>query len=681
MSYRATTVTNLVWTVVGVSGSFDMAPGSAPLGIGVATIYPQYAAASPVLKTSAGIDVNLSAPVGQNVAFTITSNPSNRTIAQGDIVEQQPSSGNVAEITLASMQATPRASIQAAIDSVNANYLATGNPGVVLLPAGRFGFEDNTKIYLRSGALVVGRGKDITVLVAKAGASHIMFTTPGQNGVADGATVNLTAPGPIFATATAALVPVSSAGFAAGDYVLFSTTAGLVGEMGRIEEVPAGGATIRMVEALHDTYQSAKGALFKKLGNVIEYSGLVGVTLDGSLVTGSASLYSYGIDAQRVGDGCRFELKTKGWLPGALGTAASIVCAYHTLIDIEDEGSGGTLASCLDMNFVTACQIKLWPHNAASVATRWNFCHGNAVVFADAGSAGSRQVKLSCSNCNTFALSTNDWGHFYDPTTHLIVPGNNRGMVFADSSHHNSIGAARARDSIEIDLWFDGNGSNTDSAFSDSYNTIGSISIGGPASSADPVSGVTYSTNIYVGDNCVGNVIGAMTPGAKMNDRSRGKGIIIGNALPVWFDYTRLVARDGTVVDTPLAGTNDMYNCKAVASGDSVMINWKVPEGYACNEVRPVIYWTNLGADNKNVRWSASMLAVAMGVDINATGLTATVQADIASDVLHKIKRTALDGIQAVNPGDMVTVVIARGTATSDLTNDAGILGIELIPA
>jgi hypothetical protein len=79
MGYRATTIRNVAYSDA-THLTFDMAPGSAPLQGGVATIYPQEATASAVLKSSLGVEVSITNVTGQTCTALVLSNPSGRTV-------------------------------------------------------------------------------------------------------------------------------------------------------------------------------------------------------------------------------------------------------------------------------------------------------------------------------------------------------------------------------------------------------------------------------------------------------------------------------------------------------------------------------------------------------------------------------------------------------------------------
>ncbi len=555
-----------------------------------------------------------------------------------------------------------RLAIQTAINSLNTIYLATGKPGVVSVPAGNFTLEDTTSITLKSGALVVGQGKDSTILNAPTTAStYTMFITPTT---ADGSLVNFSG-NAVFGASSAASINVVSTGFAAGDYFLVTTAAGLIGEVGRVESIPDG-THIKPLEALHDTFTTAKTSKIKKINTMLAHAGLVGMTLIGTNATGLA----IGLNVTRFGEGCRIEIGTRNWVGNNTSdTAAQITGAYNCTIDIEDENSGSGTVSAVELSFVTASKIIVWPHHAASVSSRWNFCHANTVIMADGLGAGSRAIKLSASNCNAFAVAASDNGF-------NAAPGNSRGFVFADSSHHNVVGSLRARDNIEIDLWFDGGGSvavpttpNADSSFSDDYNVIGALSTGGPAS----------ASNIFVGRLCTGNVIAACTPGATLDDQSFGVGLTIGNAAPIAVQSGAMIARDGTPA-LALQGANTLYTAWATATGESMLFNILMPRTYAATAVKFVLEWTNLGGAAGNVTWRVITCHAANAVDLNGAATTTT-DMTVAAPTQNVIKRTVHDAATLVAANDILTVLVARNATADTLGNDAGLISVEVIPA
>jgi hypothetical protein len=559
---------------------------------------------------------------------------------------------------------TPRAAIQAAINALNVAYLATGRPGVVVLPAGSFTMEDATTITIRSGVMVVGQGEDVTILNAPVtAATYTMFTTEI---VADGAT-NLLATNASMGDETIN----ATHGLVSGDYFLLTTTLGLIVEVGRVKSV-TDATHFKPYEALHDTFTTAKGAQVKKITMGIRL-GLKDVTLVGTNATGAA----FGCNPNHVGLYSEFDIRTRGWVGnGVTGTGFVPSVVYGARLACDDEGSGSSAYAAIHPNYVCASVMEFWPHDGVSVACRLDKCQGNTIRLADGNNAGSRGFKFSGSCCNAIAVVTSDHGNGFGG-------GNNRGLVFADSSHHNVVGAARAQNSGEIDVWFAGDGANTDSAFSDSFNVIGALSTRGIATSTDPISGLPVASNIYVGASCVGNQIGAVTPGITINDQTRGIGLGIGNAPPIYTFAKNMDAWPGGPGATyAMAGAAGYYGTFDIAIGEAVVYNILIPRTYAASQVRAVLEWTNRTAGAGNISWRVYMGVAAEAADINSNLRFSFSDMTIAAPAQNIRKRTAHDQLQAVAAGDVLTVIVQRLAAGDTLgANDIGLVGVELIPA
>lgn len=567
-----------------------------------------------------------------------------------------------------------RVGIQAAIDTLNAAYLLDGVTGIVQLPASSITLDDTTSLVLRAGVIVKGWGVHTTYLKAPVTASsYTMFITPGN---VDAATYGT---GRTVTTANAnmgdfTITIADTSSFAADDYITLTTTAGLIFQICRIRTVTSG-TVLTLYDPLYDTFLTTKGASIKKMTHMTINCGIKDVTLSGVNATGP----TIGALLDQIAYS-EFDFATEDWIGNhtavvitdRIGSGFVPRIGYKLDIKIRDSRSGSSVYAGIALAYVAMSMIHVWSYDAFSVACRADMCHGNNFPIVSCDVVPSRSFKLSASCHNVIGSVHTDRGYFPQA-------GNGRSIVFADSSHHNSVAAIHATDSLEIDVWFDGGGefgvaSNTDSQFSDSFNSIGSLVTSGVAAASNG--------NVYVGNLCRRNAIGVATSGMNLTDYSGGLGIHIGNAARIYHGAHDMEIFTGAPTYTILAGTNGRYSCWDMTHAEGVVYQYEIPQNYASNYVRFVVVWTNRSVAAGNVNWVITSCVGADAVDLNNTGTTQTQLAVVAPTTNVK-KRTIHEALQAVSPGDLVTVIVVR-SATSDtlgIGNDAGLIGVEMIPA
>lgn len=281
----------------------------------------------------------------------------------------------------------------------------------------------------------------------------------------------------------------STTGWTAGDYALISVTAaGNITQVVRIRSVDSA-TVMSLYEPLSDTFNTARGAYIMRMTNTMANAGIKDLKLVGTNVTTVA----FGLWLEQLVEGCEIDIASADWTGDTTNAAAIEIKASHKFkLKADDTGSGSATYAAIQLHYVSQSTFEVDAYNSASVGARFDGCHQNTITHVHATDCVARGFKLGSSAHNIIG------------TVHVRYArgtgGNGRGCVLFFSSHHNAIANVIASNCAEIGLWIEAGSSatNPDSAFSDDYNTIGSIICEGGG-----------TCDIYVGANAVNNTIGS----------------------------------------------------------------------------------------------------------------------------------------------------------------------------